>query len=100
MDKLLNFDVVIEPLSSGYRARVVASPAGEATVDFTLPFTDQDLEIFVLKVVGSIGRVRRKVRRIQSEERRLLEDFGGQLFHAVFSGPVRECLGRSRLVAG
>jgi len=68
-------------------------------VDFTLPFTDKDLEIFVLKVIGSIGRARRKVRRIQSEERRLLEDFGGQLFHAVFSGPVRECLGRSRLVA-
>ena len=97
--RLLDFDVAIEPLDDGYRARVVASPAGEADADFALPFTDKDLGILVLKVVGSIGRVRRKVRRIESEERRLLEDFGGQLFQAVFSGPVRECLGRSRLVA-
>ena len=76
-----------------------ASPAGEAYADFALPFTDKDLTILVLKVIGSVGRVRRKVRRIESQERRLLEDFGDQLFQAVFSGPVRECLGRSRLAA-
>ncbi len=99
MQKLLDFDVAIEPLSDGYRTLVVASPVGEAAADFALPFTDQDLEILVLKVVGSVGRVRRKVRRIESQERRLLEDFGGQLFQAAFSGGVRECLGRSRLVA-
>jgi CHAT domain len=39
------------------------------------------------------------VRRIESQERRLLEAFGGQLFQAAFSGDVRECLGRSRLAA-
>ena len=99
MQKLLDFDVAIELLGDGYRARVVSSPAGEAYADFTLPFTDKDLTILVLEVVGSIGRARRKVRRIQSEERRLLEDFGGQLFQAVFHGPVRERLGQSRLVA-
>ncbi len=99
MGKLLDFDVVIDSHGDGYRTRVVASPAGEAQADFVLPFTDQDLTILVLKVVGSIGRARRRVRRIQSEERRLLEDFGGQLFQAVFPGPVRDCLGRSRMEA-
>ena len=99
VQELLDFDVAIEPVGDGGRVRVVASPAGEAQAGFALPFTDKDLEILILKVVGSIGRVRRKVRRIQSEERRLLEDFGGQLFQAVFSGPIRECLGRSRLIA-
>ena len=39
------------------------------------------------------------MRRIESQERGLLETFGGQLFQAAFSGPVRECLGRSRLIA-
>ena len=100
MQKLLDFDVAIEPLSEGYRTRVVASPCGEAHADFTLPFSDENLEILVLKVVGSIGRIRRKVRRIESQERGLLETFGGQLFQAAFSGTVRDCLGRSRLVAG
>lgn len=99
MQKLLDFDVAIEPLGGGYRTRVVASPVGEATADFALPFTDQDLEILVLKVVGSVGRVRRRVRQIGSQERELIETFGGQLFQAAFSGPVRECLGRSRLAA-
>jgi len=97
--ELLDFDVAIEPLGDGYRARVVSSPAGEAYADFALPFTDDNLTILILRVIGSIGRARRKVRQIQSEERRLLEDFGDQLFQAVFSGPVGECLGRSRLVA-
>ena len=55
MQKLLDFDVAIEPLSDGYRTLVVASPVGEAAADFALPFTDQDLEILVLKVVGSVG---------------------------------------------
>ena len=99
MQKLLDFDVAIEPLGEGYRTRVVASPAGEAHADFALPFSDENLEILILKVVGSVGRVRRKVRRIESQERGLLETFGGQLFQAAFSGPVRECLGRSRLVS-
>ena len=99
MQELLDFDVAIEPLGENYRARVVASPAGEACVDFALPFTEENLTILILKVIGSIGRARRKVRRIQSEERGLLEDFGGRLFQAVFSGAVRECLGRSRLMA-
>jgi CHAT domain len=99
VQKLLDFDVVIEAHGDGFRIRVVASPAGEAYADFALPFSDNDLEILVLRVVGSIGRVRRKVRRIESQERRLLEAFGAQLFQAVFSGDVRECLGRSRLAA-
>ena len=99
MRKLLDFDVVVEPYDGGYRTRVVASPAGEAQTDFTLPFSDEGLENLVLKVVGSIGRARRKVRRIEPQESRLIEDFGSQLFQAVFSGPVRECLGRSRIAA-
>jgi tetratricopeptide (TPR) repeat protein len=96
---LLDFDVAIEPIADGYRARVVGSPAGEAHADFALPFTDTDVENFVLKVGMSIGRGRRQARRIQSDERRLLEEFGDRLFQAAFCGPVRDCLRLSRAVA-
>jgi hypothetical protein len=99
MQRLLNFDVSIQPRNGGYQMRVVASPAGEAYADFALPFTDQDLEILVLKVLGSVGRARRKARRIESHERRLLEDFGGQLFQAAFSGPIRDRLDQSLAMA-
>jgi len=97
--RLLDFDVVIEPHDDGFRSRVVGSPAGEAEADFALPFSDKDLRILILEVVGSIGRVRRQVRRIDSPDRLLLESFGDQLFRAVFSGQVGDCLGRSRLTA-
>ena len=99
MRRLLDFDVVIDSRDGGYRTRVVDSPAGEAGTDFALPFSDKDLRILILEVVGSIGRVRRHVRRIDSPDRLLLENFGNQLFQAAFSGPVGECLGRSRMAA-
>jgi hypothetical protein len=95
MQKLLNFDVAIEPIGDDYRTHVIDSPAGQAQADFTLPFTDEGLEIFVLKVIGSVGQARRRVRALGSQERMLLEDFGGKLFQAAFSGHIRECLRRS-----
>jgi len=97
--RLLDFDVVIDSRDGGYCTRVVDSPAGQAGTDFDLPFSDKDLRILILEVVGSIGRVRRHVRRIDSPDRLLLENFGNQLFQAAFSGPVGECLGRSRIAA-
>jgi hypothetical protein len=99
VQKLLDFDVVIESHDEGYLTRVIASPAGEAQAGFAFPFTDKDLKILILEVVGSIGRQRRNVRRIESQDRQLLEDFGNQLFQAVFSGSVADCLGRSRMAA-
>jgi CHAT domain/Tetratricopeptide repeat len=99
VQKLVPFDVEIEPRADGYRTRVVASPAGEDHTDFKLPFTDSDLENFILKVGLSIGRTRRKARRLQSQERRLLEVFGSQLFEAAFSGAVRRRLDLSMATA-
>jgi hypothetical protein len=99
VQELLNFDLAIEPVGNYFRARVISSPYGEASTEFRFPFNERDLEILILRVTGSIGRARRRTRRIQSEERGLLEHFGGQLFETVFSGPVKDCLGRSRLMA-
>ncbi len=100
MRKLLDFDLVVEALDDGYRTRVIASPAGEAQASLVLPFNDKDLRILVLEVAGSIGRLRRKVRRIEAQDRQLIENFGGQLYQALFTGPVGDCLERSRVTAG
>ncbi len=99
MRRLLNFDLIVEALDDGYRTRVIASPEGEAEASFVLPFTDKDLRILVLEVVGSIGRLRRNVRRIDTQERQLIENFGGELYEALFTGPVGDCLQRSRVTA-
>lgn len=87
-----DFDLVIEQTpEGGYRARVAESPAGEASADFELPFSDLELENFLLKV----GRPRRGTRRLESPEMAAARDFGGRLFGAVFKDDVRLCLRRS-----
>jgi hypothetical protein len=83
----LDFDLRIIPAGGGYRAQVLSSPAGEATADFTLPFSDMELENFVLR----IGRPRRGTRRIDSPEMEAVKLLGRGLFDAVFSGDVRAC---------
>ena len=90
----LNFDLQIEREGQGYRARVLDSPAGQASNDFALPFSDLELENFVLRM----SRTRRGVRRLGTPELEAARAFGGQLFEAVFAGEVRGCL-RSSLDA-
>ena len=90
----LDFDLQIERMDQGYRARVLDSPAGQASNDFLLPFSDLELENFVLRM----SRTRRGVRRMGTPELEAARTFGGRLFEAVFSGEVRGCL-RSSLDA-
>ena len=88
-----DFDLLIEPGPAGsYRARVLRSPAGEcAPVQFTLPFSELELENFVLKV----GQGRRRTRGPGRPENAPLKDFGGRLYGAVFQDELREVLQRS-----
>ena len=87
-----DFDLLIEPGPAGsYRARVLRSPAGEcAPVQFTLPFSDLELENLVLKV--SRGR---RTRGPGRPENAPLKDFGGRLYGAVFQNELRDALQRS-----
>ena len=77
----LNFDLLIERAEPDYRVRVLASPAGETRpVSFRVPFSDLEVENFLLK----IGRPRRNVRAINAPQVTAIKDFGGRLFEAVF----------------
>jgi hypothetical protein len=91
----LDFDVLLERVGKSrrrYRARVVNAPAGQTPpVAFTMPFTPQDLEIFVLR----IGRPRRVVRRIDAPETAAVKIFGGQLYRALFHDQLEVNLLRS-----
>jgi tetratricopeptide (TPR) repeat protein len=92
----LDFDLLLERAEAGYTARVLDSPSGRAVAGFRLPFSDLELENFVLRV----GRTRRGVRRLESPEMQVAKAFGGRLFQAVFSGDVRGCLRSSLDEAG
>ena len=86
-----NFDIVIEPSGDKYRARVINSPCGQASVEFDKPFSSLELENFVLR----LGRPRSGMRRIDSPEMQAAKDLGEQLFKTVFSGEVNACYLRS-----
>jgi hypothetical protein len=83
----LDFDLLIRRTESRYRAQVVSSPAGEASTDFAAPFSDLELENFVLRV----GRRRRGTRRRDSPEMEAVRSVGKRLYEAVFSDGVRDC---------
>lgn len=88
----LDLDVLFGRSEGGYQVQILRSPAGEGqSVAFAPPFTDLELENFILKV----GRFRARTRRVESAPVAAAKLFGGQLFDAVFTGSVGECLRRS-----
>ena len=81
------FRLRIEPGPEQGTYRVECSGlGGDGAGGFTVPFTETELENFVLKV----GRTRRGVRKIESPEMQLARKFGGQLFGAVMQGKTGE----------
>jgi bifunctional DNase/RNase len=88
----LNLDVLFSRAGTGYQAQITRSPAGDGqSVRFAPPFTDLELENFLLKM--SVFRAR--TRRVESPPVVAAKEMGGRLFDAVFTGPVQECLRRS-----
>ena len=83
----LDFDLLVRRTEGGYRAQVLSSPAGEATADFAAPFSELEMENFLLRV----GRPRRGTRRIGSPEMEAVKTLGKGLYEALFSGDVRDC---------
>ncbi len=80
----LDFDLAIEPFGGGYRARVLDSPAGQATNTFRFPIDDWELETFLVWLAGAHHRTR----RVESKEMRAAKKLGARLFNAVFAGEL------------
>ncbi|MGH7490846.1 MAG: AAA-like domain-containing protein, partial [bacterium] len=87
----LDFDLHLERAGERYKARVLNSPAGQATVEFSLPHSELELENFLLK----IGRPRRSTRSTASSELATTKAFGNRLFRAVFEDAIDNCFRRS-----
>jgi hypothetical protein len=85
--RYLDFDLKIEREGDRYCARILSSPAGEASHVFDLPFSDR-LENLVLK----IGHLRGSTRRVVSNEMEAARELGTKLFDTVFGPEVRACL--------
>ncbi len=82
----LNLDLSLERADEGYRVRVLNSPAGQASADFLLPFSQAELEAFV----ASLGDARAPDEGLPEMRR-----FGEALFQAVLPGDVEGIFRRS-----
>jgi hypothetical protein len=71
-----DFDLLLERAGDIYKARVLNSPAGQATLEFSAPFSEMELENFLLK----IGRPRRSSRSTGGVEINTAKAFGDKLF--------------------
>ncbi len=90
----LNFDLLLESGRHGdYQARVLSAPTGEtAAVPITIPFSQDGLESFLLR----IGRPRRATTRsLSSPEAGAVREFGSRLYDAVFHDELRVALAAS-----
>lgn len=84
----VDFDIQIEHARDGYRVEV-DSPVGQTISRFQTPFTDLELENFLLK----IGHSRRNdMRRVDIPEVETIKIFGGRMFDALFDAEVRGVL--------
>ena len=91
----VDFDLLIERAGDRFRVRVLDSPAGQSSAEFGLPFDERDLEMFVLRVLGT-GR---RVRDVVAPEMVNIKEFGAHLYDAVFTGEVGTSLARSHDLA-
>jgi hypothetical protein len=82
--KYLDFDLLIERSLDRYRARVLESPAGEASIEFSVPFSQTEIDDFFTQ----IGQTR----SFETQQIRKIHGFGQALFEAVFAGQVRDRL--------
>src|SRR5688572_1074819 len=77
----------IQPGPHGsYGVLAFAADGSTAQGSFTKPFSDAELDNFILRV----GLPRRSVRAFRSSQMEEAKRFGSQLFDALVSGDVRE----------
>ena len=85
--RYLDFELQIAREGDQFAARVLHSPEGEPLNRFSLPFSQERLELLVLK----LGSFRRGTRTVHTPEMEAARELGGKLFDAVFGGDVRAC---------
>ena len=94
----LDFDVAVTREGQGYAAHVLASPVGEASAPFTLPFSATDLAQFML----AVGPPRVSSRRLAPAEARVVDvkEYGRRLGDALLGGDVGRAFRDSLSAAG
>jgi hypothetical protein len=88
----LDFELEISAgLGLEFPVRVVHSPAGEARATMIFPFDTLALENRLKDLQIALLRSGGKTRKMPLPEEQAVQDFGRELFEALFVGDVRTC---------
>lgn len=87
----LDFDVLFLKTPTGYQARVLDSPVGQASAEFAFPFNDREIDGFL----NLFGRAPQLTRGPGITKTDVAQTFGKQLVNAAFAGEAQRCLRRS-----
>jgi len=82
-----------------YPVWVIRSPAGEADGTFTMPFSAGKVEGIKTIIELAMLRSRERTRAALASELKEIKAFGGELFDALFQGPVGSCYESSLRIA-
>ncbi len=82
-----------------YPVAVLRSPAGEAKAELAWPFSQLQLENRLLALQNALLRSGGPKRRTLTREERIVQEFGTDLFKAVFVDDVRALYNESRRMA-
>lgn len=86
----LNFDLLIEREGNACQANVISSPGGEPSINFDMPFSEKELEDFLM-LLGRPAKI-----KSEREFDEAAKAFGGRLFESVFDNEILACLSVSR----
>ena len=98
LNSYLDLDLLVEAGGGRYRARVLDSPVGQATHDFSLPFTAEELQALFLHVYEVTSAPPSASARSGADTQ--VRAFGSRLLDAVFDDQVGACVLRSMDEAG
>jgi formylglycine-generating enzyme required for sulfatase activity len=84
----LNFDLLLTGSDQNYRAKVTHSPTGQASNNFTLPFSEIELENFILKTSQNRSNIRSM--SLGSIAPQSVEMMGASLFDCLFTDDIAE----------
>lgn len=94
-----DFDLSLEKAGDRYRARLLYSPDGSANSEFDLPFSDIELDNFILRF-GQARRTTRNMGATSETANRSLREFGTRLYEAIFNGQISDRLHSSLAITG
>jgi len=89
-----NFDLLVDGTPGSYRARVIGSPAGEASAEFVLRLSEQERQtaLWLLGRTRDLGVAQEDP---ETTDQGSLRELGRRLFEAVFAGKIGGQLRRS-----